>query len=150
LYNISIWLSIWLILGFLIVWEFPITLWWVLTWIITLFLSMLAYFFWYMAIWLLAFYTEDVEAFRLIYSKGIMILWWNLIPIPFLPTIIQNIAYLTPFPYFWYTTGLLFARFEFEKFYKYIIIQGFWVIVMIFICILLYNHAKNKLTINWG
>jgi ABC-2 type transport system permease protein len=150
LYNMVIWLIIWLTLWYLIVWSFPITLWWIFGWIITLILSMIAFFFWYMFIWLLAFYAEDMEAFRLIYSKANMILWWNLIPIPFLPSIIQNVAYLTPFPYFWYTTGLLFAKFEFSLFCKYITIQIFWVFVSLICCCFVYNHAKNKLTINWG
>jgi ABC-2 type transport system permease protein len=150
LYNMIIWLIIWLVLWYLIVWTFPVTLWWIFFWIITLILSMIAFFFWYMSIWLLAFYTEDMESFRLIYGKANMILWGNLIPIPFLPGIIQNIAYLTPFPYFWYTTWLLFAKFDFLLFCKYTIIQILWILISLTCCCIVYNHAKNKLTINGG
>ena len=149
LHNIIIWLGIWLLIWFLILWTFPLTIWWIFWWIILLIWSMLTVFFWYMIIWLLSFYTEDSEAFRFIYSKADMILWGNIIPIPFLPEILQTIAYLSPFAYFWYTTGLVFSNFEMLTFLKYLLIQVVWIIINLWICIVLYNHAKNKLTINW-
>jgi ABC-type uncharacterized transport system permease subunit len=61
---------------------------------------MLVVFFSYTLIGLFAFYVEDIEAFRFIYSKFDMILGGNIMPIPFLPHILQTIAYATPFAYF--------------------------------------------------
>jgi len=150
LHNISIWIIIWFSLWYLLVWVFPVTLLWFFAWIIMLLWSMVAVFFWYMSIWLLAFYTEDVEAFRYIYSKLDMILWWNLLPLPFLPPVLQTIAFLSPFAYFGYTTGLVFSGVEITTFLEYISIQIFWIIANISICIFIYNKAKNKLTINGG
>jgi len=149
IHNIVIWLSIWLILWFLILWVFPLSIWWILWWIILLVWSMFTVFFWYMVIWLLAFYTEDVEAFRFIYSKMDMILGWNLLPIPFLPAVLQTLAFASPFAYFGYTTWLVFSNFEMATFLKYLMIQVIWLVINLSICILMYNNAKKKLTINW-
>lgn len=150
LHNLVIWITIWFTLWYILLWVFPITIAWFIAWIFLLFLSMITVFFWYMSIWLLAFYTEDVEAFRYIYSKLDMILWWNLIPIPFLPQILQTIAFLSPFAYFWYTSWLVFSNFEIITFIKYFLIQLFWIIINIWLCVFIYKKAKYKLTINWG
>jgi ABC-type uncharacterized transport system permease subunit len=149
IHNILIWLTIWLLIWFLVLWVFPLSVWGLLWWFVLLIWSMFTVFFWYMIIWLLAFYVESNEPFRFIYSKADMILWWNLIPIPFLPWILQFIAFASPFAYFWYTTWLIFTNFEMITFLKYLSIQLVWLFINLFICIGLYNHAKNKLTINW-
>lgn len=150
IYNVIIGLILWFIICFMILWVFPLSIWWILWWLILLILSMVTVFFWYMIVWLAAFYMEDNEAFRFIYSKLDMVLWWNLIPIPFLPGILQIIAYSSPFAYFWYTTWLVFTNFEFILFLKYLFIQIFWLVINLIICLAMYKHAKNKLTINWG
>lgn len=149
IHNIVIWLTIGLFIWFLVLGVFPITLWGIFGWLILLLWSMLNVFFAYMIIWLLAFYIEEVEAFRFIYSKADMILWWNLIPIPFLPPILQTIAFASPFAYFWYTTGLVFSSFDLHLFVKYLSIQIIWLSIHILVCVLLYNNAKKKLVINW-
>lgn len=149
IHNVIIWLFIWLLLWYLILGIFPLTLWWIFWWLILLLWSMFTSFFWYMIIWLLSFYTEDADSFRFIYAKADMILWGNLIPIPFLPIFLQAIAYLSPFAYFGYTTGLVFSNFEMFTFLKYFTIQIIWFSINLSVCIILYNHAKNKLTINW-
>ena len=147
--NVAFWLTFWLILWFITTWVFPITLWWFLWWFLLLIWSMLVVFFSYMFIWLLSFYTEDVEAFRFIYSKFDMILGWNIMPIPFLPWILQTIAYISPFAYFWYTSWLVFVSFDFIIFLKYFSIQMFWFILTLLSCFILFNKASKKLTINW-
>lgn len=148
--NVVFWLIFGLIIGFIMVWIIPLTIPWFFAWILLLFWSMLISFFSYLFIWLLSFYTEDVEAFRFIYSKFDMILWWNILPIPFLPWIIKTIAYLSPFPYFWYTSWLVFTSFNLQTFLQYFWIQMFWLIITLSSCILIFNKAKMKLTINWG
>ena len=150
IHNVIISLTLWLIIWFFILWVFPINFWWMIWWFILLVWSMLTVFFWYMTVWLLSFYVETNEPFRFLYSKADMILWWNLIPIPFLPWILQTIAFLSPFAYFGYTTWLVFSNFEFYTFLKYFSIQITWLLINLTICVALYNHAKNKLTINWG
>ncbi len=138
----------WLV-WFLMIGSFPITLAWFFGWLLLLIWSMLVVFFSYTFIAILAFYTEDVEAFRFIYAKFDMIFWWNILPIPFLPWFLQTIAYLSPFAYFWYTSWLVFVSFDLILFLKYLSIQLFWLILTIFACIILFSKASKKLTINW-
>lgn len=150
LHNVIFWLIFWITIWFILLGVIPLSLWWILWWIILLIGSMLTSFFGYVMIWLLSFYVEDNEPFRFIYSKMDMILWWNLLPIPFLPWILKTIAFASPFAYFWYTTGLIFTNFELLKFIEYFWIQMIWLIINISICLWLYSHAKTRLTINWG
>lgn len=149
IHNVIIWLIIGLSIWFFILDVFPITIGGIIWWLILLIWSMFTVFFGYMIIWLLSFYIEEVEAFRFIYAKADMILWWNLIPIPFLPWILQTIAFVSPFAYFWYTTWLVFSGFDIYLFAKYLFIQIIWLLIHILICVLLYNNAKKKLVINW-
>lgn len=148
--NIIFWLIFWLSLWFLTTWFFPLSLWWFIWWLILLIWSMLIVFFSYAFIWILAFYTEDVEAFRFVYSKFEMIFWWNILPIPFLPWVFQTIAYILPFAYFWYTTWLVFVSFDFYTFIKYFLIQLSWLLFTIFLCFFVFKKASKKLVINWG
>lgn len=145
LFGLIFGLSIW----FLMIGSFPITVAWFFGWFLLLIWSMLVVFFSYTFIAILAFYTEDVEAFRFIYAKLDMIFWWNILPIPFLPTLLQTIAYASPFAYFWYTSWLIFVSFELHTFLKYLVIQLFWLIFTILSCIILFDKASKKLTINW-
>jgi ABC-2 type transport system permease protein len=64
---------------------------------------MLVNFFGYFMIGLLAFYTEDADSFRLLYSKLDMFLGGNILPIPFMPALMQTIAFASPFAYAGYT-----------------------------------------------
>jgi len=52
---------------------------------------------------LLAFYTEDADSFRLLYSKLDLIFGGNILPIPFMPLFLQGIAFASPFVYAGYT-----------------------------------------------
>lgn len=145
IFGLIFWLSLW----FLSTGTFPITFISFFAWILLLIWSMFVVFFSYLFIWLLAFYTEDVEAFRFVYSKLDMIFWWNILPIPFLPTILQTIAYASPFAYFWYTSWLIFSSFNLLNFVKYFSVQMIWLSITIFSCFYLFSKASNKLSINW-
>lgn len=148
--NVVFWIIFWFSLAFFMVWEFPLTFVWFFAWMLLLIWSMLVVFFSYTFIWLLSFYTEDVEAFRFIYSKFDMILGWNILPLPFLPWFLQTIAYASPFAYFWYTSWLVFVSFDLAVFLKYLTIQMSWLIFTIISCFWLFSRASRKLTINWG
>jgi len=147
--NVIIGLCVWFVIGYLMLWTFPISLAWFFAWFLLLVWSMLIVFFSYTFIGIFAFFTEDVEAIRFLYSKFDMILWWNILPIPFLPWLLQTIAYLSPFAYFWYTSWLVFVSFDYYTFIKYFSIQMFWLIITIYWCIWLFSKASKKLTINW-
>ena len=147
--NVIFWLIFWVSIGYFLVWGFKFSLNWIIFWSIFLLISMLLVFFSYTFIWLLAFYTEDIEAFRFIYWKLDMIFWGNILPLVFLPLAMQKIAYLSPFAYFGYTSWFVFTNFELQTFIKFVSVQGFWLLITIFSCILIYQNASKKLSINW-
>lgn len=148
-YNLSINLGIWFILWFLSFWWINTTIYWILSWAILLIWSMLIQYFAFFIIWLSAFYFEDVEWFRMIYNFLDRLFGWNILPIPFFPQFIQNIIYLSPFAYTWYTAWLIFSKFEYDKFLHYSIIMFIWIIFYILLSTLIYNKAKKHLVLNW-
>lgn len=148
LYNLIITGVIGLILWFFFLWWIPTTLGWVLWWIVLIFGSMLIAFFGYMMIGLLSFYTEDNSAFRLIYSKIDLFFGGNILPLAFMPVILQSIAFLLPFSQSGYTAGLLFSHFNITTFLQYLAIQVIWIAIYIWACFGIFHHAKKKLVIN--
>lgn len=148
--NVIFWLIFWFSLWFLFTWYFPVDMISFFAGFILLIWSMFVVFFSYMIIGLLSFYTEDIEAFRFIYSKLDMILGWNILPIPFLPSVLQTIAYASPFAYFGYTSWLVFVSFDLSIFIKYFSIQMIWLFTTLWICLLLFKKASKKLSINGG
>lgn len=148
-YNLVINLSIWLILGFLYLWWIQTSIFWILWWFILVIWSMIIQYFANFCIWISAFYIEDNEWVRLIYNFLDRLFWWNILPIPFFPIFIQNIIYLSPFAYTWYTSWLIFAKFEINTFLFYLAVQFVWIIIFITISNLIYSHAKKYLVINW-
>lgn len=149
LFNIIIFLSLWMLVVFLMFFEINFSISWFLWSIILTFWAIFIAFFWYMMVGLLAFFIEDSESFRWIYSKTDMLFWWNILPLPFLPPFILSIAYMFPFAYGWYTAWLIFSNFELFLFLKYLFIQIVWIILFIVVCTILYYFARKKLNINW-
>ncbi len=149
IWNLCISLSIWLWLWAAFLWWISTSREWIIWWVILLLWGLFINFFWYMVTWLLWFYTEDNDSFRLLYSKMDLFLWGNILPIPFMPTILQTIAFASPFAYAGYTAWLMFTNFSKINFFHYLTIQIIRIIIFIIVCNLIYNHAKKKLTINW-
>ncbi len=148
-YNIIINLSIWFILGFIYLWWINTSLYWILWGFVLVIWAMLLQYFTNFCIWISAFYIEDNEWIRMIYNFFDRLFWWNILPIPFFPLFIQNIIYLSPFAYTWYTAWLIFAKFEINTFIFYFLVQIIWIIIFIIIAHLIYTHAKKYLVINW-
>jgi len=150
LYHLLISLVIWIIMWLILLGGIKTSLSWIFAGITLLFWSMFIEFFGNMMMWLLAFYTEDNEAFRFIYSKFSMVLGGNILPIPFLPLFFQTIAFLSPFAYAWYTAWLIFINFNLDNFLKFFFIQWIWVVIYIWICLFIYRQWSKNLCINWG
>lgn len=136
-------------LWFMYLWFDQLTLYWILWGILLLVWWTLIEFWGYLSVWLLAFYTEDIEAFRFIYSKANMMFWGNLLPIPFMPLWMQNIAFFWPFASAWYTAGLIFADFTLDNFLFFLWIQLLWIVIYVVIANIIFAMAEKRLTINW-
>lgn len=99
---------------------------------------------------LLAFVTEDITSFRLIYQKLVFILGGLLLPLDFLPQRLQQIARLLPFNLTTYAPAKLFAAFEWAQFWQIVTLQLFWMAVIGTILILQYRWATQRLEVNGG
>ena len=56
-------------------------------------------FFGYMMVGLFGFYTEDTDAFRILYSRLDLVFGGNILPVPFMPALLQTISFALPFVY---------------------------------------------------
>jgi len=148
IYNLAISLAIGLWLWYMLLWSIPFSVWWIFGWLFLLFWGMLVNFFGYFMIGLLSFYTEDADSFRLLYGRLDMFFWGNILPIPFMPGLLQIIAFASPFAYAWYTAWLIFTKFTMHTFLQYAGMQLFWIVLLIWVCYGIYTHAKKRLTIN--
>ncbi|MCI0713800.1 MAG: ABC-2 family transporter protein [Chloroflexi bacterium] len=99
---------------------------------------------------LLAFFFEDVMAFRFIYSKITFVLGGLLIPVDFLPDTVQSIARVLPFNLVVYAPSKLFVAWDWEQFGFVVIMQFFWIGVMAGLLTLFYRYGVKRVTINGG
>lgn len=99
---------------------------------------------------LLAFVTEDISSFRLIYQKLVFILGGLLIPLDFLPAWLQQIARLLPFSLTTYAPAKLFALFEWSQFWQILTLQLIWIGIIGLALFKQYRWATRQLEINGG
>jgi len=149
LYNLCISLVLWFVVGYLFIGSIHTSLAWTLGGFALLVWWMMISFFGYMMVGLLGSYTEDTDSFRLVYSKLDLLFGGNILPIWFMPIRLQMLTFWSPFTYAGYTAGLLFVQFDIHKFTQYLGMQRLWIVILIWICVLIYTHGKKKVTINW-
>lgn len=148
IYNLMISLPIGILIGFAFLWSIPVSFWGIGWWVVLLLGGLLISFFGYFMVGLLAFYTEDADSFRLLYSKLDLFFWGNILPIPFMPAFLQVLAFASPFVYSGYTAGLIFTNFEIHTFLYYLAMQILRIGILIGACCLIYYRAQKKLAIN--
>ncbi|MDD2486817.1 MAG: hypothetical protein PHS92_00395 [Candidatus Gracilibacteria bacterium] len=149
-YNLAINLSIGIILGFLYLGGIDTSLYGILGGTVLLIGSMFIQYFAYFLIGLFAFYIEDIAGVRMIYNFLDRLFGGNILPIPFFPAFIQNIVYLSPFAYTGYTSGLIFSKFEGDKFLYYLSVQFTWMLIYVIVINLIYRNARKHLVVNGG
>lgn len=99
---------------------------------------------------LLAFVTEDVQSFRLIYQKFVFILGGLMIPLDFLPHWLQGIARVLPFNLTTYAPAKLFVAFEWEQFFQILLLQVIWIGIIGAGLVWQYGWATERLEVNGG
>jgi ABC-2 type transport system permease protein len=113
-------------------------------------LAFLLDFFVFSIIGLLAFVTEDIFSFRLIYQKLVFILGGLMIPIDFLPDWLQRIARVLPFSLTTYAPAKLFVAFDTAQFRQIVITQVAWLVIIGAILYRQYRWASRRLVVNGG
>lgn len=99
---------------------------------------------------LLAFVTEDITSFRLIYQKLVFILGGLMLPLDFLPDWLRRIAELLPFHLTTYAPAKLIVAFSWEQFTHFLIRQTIWICILGGILIWQYRGATKRLAVNGG
>lgn len=99
---------------------------------------------------LLAFVTEDVSSFRLIYQKLVFILGGLMLPLDFLPGWLQPAARILPFNLTTYAPARLFVAFNWPQFGRILILQLIWIAIIGAGLWLQFHWATRRLEINGG
>lgn len=150
LYSLIVSLVIWFILWFILLGSIKTSIPWFFAWLILVFGAMLINFFWYMLVWLSAFFFEDSEWVRIMYASLDRLFWWNILPIPMFPQALQSIIFKSPFAYAGYTAWLIFVRYDQARFIEFFSMQLLWSLLLYWSCVFVYRIALKKLTVNWG
>ena len=98
---------------------------------------------------LLSFKIEDSNPIYWLYSKIILILG-TIFPIEFFPKSIQPILNYSPIYVTTYGPAKLFVNFNIDLFINVLISQLFYLIVIYFLCLLMYKKGVKKLNVNGG
>lgn len=99
---------------------------------------------------LLAFFFEDVMAFRLIYSKVTFVLGGLLIPVDFLPQNVQDIARVLPFNLVVYAPAKLFVAWDWPQFFTIVGLQIVWIAILASLLAMFFRYGVRRVSINGG
>jgi len=99
---------------------------------------------------LFAFWIEEIRGLYFIYNKFVFILGGMLIPLEILPFWLGKIGLILPFSYVAYHPAKLLVMFNFNYFFKTIIIQLAWIIIFFIISLFVYSIVSKKVSINGG
>ena len=104
----------------------------------------------YFAIGLLAFWTEETQAFSFLYSRLTLVLGGVLAPIEIFPQPLRSIAQVLPFSTILYGPARTLVHFELRSFGGLLLQQILTLVVASILMLLLYTFAIRRVTINGG
>jgi len=99
---------------------------------------------------LCAFWLEDISSVGIIYRKLMYLLGGLLLPLSMYPSIIQTLAYLTPFPWMIYHRSSLIYSHNFDDALLTCLMLCFWSGGAFIVLNLLFTKCLNKISINGG
>lgn len=102
------------------------------------------------SIGLLAFFFEDVSAFRLIYGKITFVFGGLLLPIDFLPDSFQAVVRVLPFNLILYAPSKQFVAWDRTQFFQQVALQLVWITIMASGLVMLYRSGARRVSINGG
>ena len=118
--------------------------------LILLFLGLTLDFFIYLIIGLLAFWVEDIKAFNWLYVKAQIAFGGVILPLSLFPDSIRKIAEMLPFAQLYYSAARVMVNFEWPMFYRFLLIQLFWVFLFGLLSFLIFKKCIKHATINGG
>ncbi len=104
----------------------------------------------YFAIGLLAFWTEETQAFAFLYSRLTLVLGGVLAPLEIFPQPLRSIAQALPFSTILYAPARTLVHFEWDRFGWTLLQQGVTLLVGSVLLFGLYSLAMRRVNINGG
>jgi ABC-2 type transport system permease protein len=138
------------ILAWLFVGPPPISLFSVLAWLPTLLLALCIDYLVYVAIGLLAFWTEDTTPFFFVINRLALILGGVLAPLAVLPQPIRGIAEILPFSAVFYDPASTLVHFDVSAFGAALLQQTLTLAVVGAFLFVMYTLATRRVSINGG
>jgi ABC-2 type transport system permease protein len=99
---------------------------------------------------LMAFFTEDVDSFTLIYNKLLFILGGMMIPLDFFPGWLRDLSLALPFNYAIYAPARLFVQFDWGRWASVAAMQVVWIAVFAVALGLMFRWGMRRVSINGG
>jgi ABC-2 type transport system permease protein len=99
---------------------------------------------------LMAFFTEDVDSWSLIYQKILFILGGMMIPLDFMPAWLRDLSLALPFNYTIYAPARLFVKFDWASFASVAANQLLWIVVFAVVLSLMFRWGMRRVSINGG
>ncbi|MBI4087129.1 ABC-2 family transporter protein [Candidatus Kaiserbacteria bacterium] len=117
----------------------------IVTFVLGVILSLLLY----SIIGLLAFWIEDINPIFWTVDKAVMILGGSYLPVALFPTYVYALALYSPFGATQFITHTVYHTWQTEWYFK-IGMQVFWVIALGAIVHIVFQRAKQKVSVNGG
>lgn len=99
---------------------------------------------------LMAFFTEDVDSWSIIYQKLLFILGGMMLPLDFMPAWLRDISLALPFNYTTYAPARLFVQFDWTRWVNVAAGQLLWIAIMAVILSLMFRWGMRRVSINGG
>lgn len=99
---------------------------------------------------LLAFFTEDVDSFVLIYNKILFILGGMMIPLDFFPAWLRDLSTALPFSYAIYAPARIFVQFDWNRWVGVVLGQVAWIAMFAVALRLMFRWGMRRVSINGG
>lgn len=125
------------------------SLFFLFSFITTLFLCIMLSFLIYAILGIFSFWIEDITSLGWIIDKFIMILGGSFLPVAFFPPFMKMLAIYSPFGASMFITHAVYSDWP-EQFFKLVSIQIFWTVILFLFLIILYKKAKLNVSVNGG
>ena len=113
-------------------------------------MSFVVDFFFAISIGLLAFWTEDTQAFQWIYFKGQLIFGGLILPLTLFPDYLRRVAEWLPFPAMYYSSARMLVGYDDALFKHYLLMQCMWGVVAIGFSMILFRKGVKNVELNGG
>lgn len=103
----------------------------------------------YTIIGLLSFWIEEIGPIYWIVDKAVMILGGSYLPIALFPDFMYKLALYSPFGASQFITHTVYEPWQ-NNWYMLVGIQYLWIVILMAVMIIMFNYARQKVSVNGG